>query len=168
MRSDLGLGVLAAGLGAGVMFLLDPRAGRRRRALLRDKSFSWARHAAGAVDKTSRDMKNRVHGTILNIRSGHPLRGKPALLNSNWPPAIRLLAGTAGGLMTIAGVAAGGSTGKTVSGIGIGTMALALTNFSVRRLFRRVSTAGETQMPEQPKGSIEESSRVRRGRRNAA
>lgn len=168
MRSDLGLGVLAASLGAGVMFLLDPRGGRRRRALLRDKGFSWARHATGAIDKTSRDLKNRVHGTIVNIRSGHPLRGKPALLNSNWPPAIRLMAGTAGGLMTIFGAAKGGAMGKTLSGIGIGAMALATTNFSARDLFRRVSRAGETQMPEQPRGSIEESSRVRTGRRSAA
>ena len=167
MRIDLGLGVLAAGLGAGVMFLLDPRGGRRRRALLRDKGYSLARQATSAIDKTSRDMKNRVHGTIVNIRAGHPLRGKPALLNSNWPPAIRLMAGTAGGLMTIAGAAKGGPVGKTLSGIGIGTLAFAATNFSIRDLFRRVSTAGETQMPEQPRGSIEGSSRVRTGTRNA-
>src|SRR6266852_6378392 len=70
MRNQLGLGVLGtAGLGAGLMFLLDPDMGTRRRAILRDKLISFTRLAAWAADKTSRDLKNRVYGTVASTRS---------------------------------------------------------------------------------------------------
>src|SRR5437870_598431 len=70
MRNQLGLGVLgAAGVGAGLMFLLDPDLGTRRRAILRDKLFSLSRLAAWATDKTSRDVKNRLYGTVVATKS---------------------------------------------------------------------------------------------------
>ena len=70
MRNQLGLGVLgSAGLGAGLMFLLDPDLGTRRRAILRDKLISLFRLAAGAADKTSRDVKNRLYGTVVATQS---------------------------------------------------------------------------------------------------
>ena len=70
MRNQIGLGVLgAAGVGAGLMFLLDPDLGTRRRAILRDKLFSLSRLAAWATDKTSRDVKNRLYGTVVATKS---------------------------------------------------------------------------------------------------
>src|SRR4029079_14165975 len=98
MMSDVGLSVCGAAIGAGAMFLLDPRLGKRRRSLLRDKAVSVSRHTASAIDKTSRGLKNRAHGTVISIRSGHPMRGGFAWLNANWPPAIRLLVGATGGI----------------------------------------------------------------------
>src|SRR5262245_44132387 len=118
MRSYLGLGMLAAGVGAGVMFLLDPQAGRRRRAILRDKTLSLGRHASVAVDKTARDVKNRAHGTVVSIKSGHVRRLHPAILNASWPPAIRFIVGTAGGAITMAGLAKGGAAGSLLGTIG--------------------------------------------------
>src|SRR5438132_3496092 len=70
MRNQLGLGVLGtAGLGAGLMFLLDPDLGTRRRAILRDKLISLSRLAAWAADKTSRDVKNRLYGTVVSAKA---------------------------------------------------------------------------------------------------
>jgi len=70
MRNQIGLGVLgAAGVGAGLMFLLDPDLGTRRRAILRDKLFSLSRLASWATDKTSRDVKNRLYGTVVATKS---------------------------------------------------------------------------------------------------
>src|SRR5215471_18409156 len=102
MRSSLGLSILAAGLGAGVMFLMDPQMGRRRRAILRDKTVSFSRHASALVDKTTRDVRNRTYGTVVSIKSGHVTQMRPAILNANWPPAVRLMVGTAGGSITAA------------------------------------------------------------------
>ena len=38
-----------AAIGSGLMFLLDPAAGRRRRALTRDKAGNWSRQAGRAM-----------------------------------------------------------------------------------------------------------------------
>jgi len=54
--------LLAIGVGALLMFYLDPARGRRRRALVRDK-FVRAGHAtAEAFEGTRRDLGNRLEG----------------------------------------------------------------------------------------------------------
>ena len=42
--------VLSAIAGAGIMYMLDPRMGNRRRALLRDKLFSFRKRAERTVE----------------------------------------------------------------------------------------------------------------------
>lgn len=61
--------LVAAGLGAGLMYVLDPEGGRRRRALARDQMRSLASRTGDAVDVTSRDMRNRAQGVVAEIRS---------------------------------------------------------------------------------------------------
>src|SRR5437763_15093221 len=51
-----------AGLGAGLMYILDPDLGRRRRALVRDKAVRLANKAQDAACVVSRDMQNRARG----------------------------------------------------------------------------------------------------------
>jgi hypothetical protein len=51
-----------AGLGASLMYLLDPSAGRRRRALLRDQVAHAAHAGNDWCAKSSRDFMNRVEG----------------------------------------------------------------------------------------------------------
>ncbi|MEW6208553.1 MAG: SRPBCC family protein [Acidobacteriota bacterium] len=57
------------GLGAGLMYLFDPDRGKRRRARLRDKAAHGARVVSNAIDKTSRDLGNRVDGLIARVES---------------------------------------------------------------------------------------------------
>jgi osmotically-inducible protein OsmY len=57
------------GVGAGVMFLLDPDRGKRRRALLRDKAIHLSRVGGCAVGKISRDIRNRAIGAASEIRA---------------------------------------------------------------------------------------------------
>jgi hypothetical protein len=230
MRNQLGLGVLgSAGLGAGLMFLLDPDLGTRRRAILRDKFISLSRLAAWAADKTSRDVKNRLYGTAVSAKSrfgdtevdtsddiliervrsqmgravSHPhaihvsarncrvtLRGeilsdevnrliravsavkgvkevvnemnahdqagdisslqggrtrsgnRLALFQSNWPPAVRLMAGTGGLITAAAGIKRGGLIGSILTGIGAGLTVLSVTNQSVRQIARFAQETG--------------------------
>ncbi|HYX26180.1 MAG TPA: BON domain-containing protein [Thermoanaerobaculia bacterium] len=58
-----------AGLGAGLMYLLDPQGGRRRRALARDKAASALNKGGDAVKKTSRDLGNRTRGLVSQVGS---------------------------------------------------------------------------------------------------
>lgn len=57
------------GLGSGLMFLLDPDRGRRRRALLRDKCAWSARKTGEAAQVTARDIRNRAQGIASSVQS---------------------------------------------------------------------------------------------------
>jgi len=68
MNTGLTFGV-GLGVGTGIMYLLDPDRGKRRRALLRDK-FVWAqRKTAECIEVTSRDLSNRAQGIASGIQS---------------------------------------------------------------------------------------------------
>jgi hypothetical protein len=51
------------------MYLLDPAAGRRRRALIRDKAVSMFKHSSRNMQKTGRDLWNRSQGFVHGMRS---------------------------------------------------------------------------------------------------
>jgi uncharacterized membrane protein len=57
------------GVGALLMYVLDPQVGRRRRAVVRDKLNRLAHNATDAVDVTARDLQNRVQGMTAKARS---------------------------------------------------------------------------------------------------
>jgi osmotically-inducible protein OsmY len=59
------IGMLA---GAGVMFLLDPKKGRRRRALVRDKAVKLAHTTTDTVEGRSEDVRNRARGVMAEAQ----------------------------------------------------------------------------------------------------
>src|SRR5688500_15986079 len=58
-------------LGATLMYLLDPAAGRRRRALLRDRTASLARRTAEASNALACDLQNRASGLRAQLEHRH-------------------------------------------------------------------------------------------------
>jgi uncharacterized membrane protein len=56
------------GLGAGLMYFLDRETGRRRRAMLRDRMVGVLHDAEDAVGKGTRDINNRMSGTVASLR----------------------------------------------------------------------------------------------------
>lgn len=52
------------GLGAGLMYFMDPEEGNRRRALVRDQVVSLLNSSDRAIDKTARDLRNRTRGVL--------------------------------------------------------------------------------------------------------
>lgn len=64
------LGSLLAGLGlgAGLMYLLDPERGDRRRALIRDQATHYRTHGVDTVSKRSRHLRNRAAGLLAEAR----------------------------------------------------------------------------------------------------
>jgi hypothetical protein len=57
------------GLGTGLMYLLDPDRGNRRRALLRDKGAWAARKTGDCLEVTARDLRNRTQGIVSDVQS---------------------------------------------------------------------------------------------------
>ena len=51
-----------AGVGAGLMFMLDPQMGRRRRARARDQAVSLAHQARDAAETVAKDATNKMRG----------------------------------------------------------------------------------------------------------
>ena len=61
------------GLGAGIMYVLDPRLGKRRRALVRDKAQAYWRRTGKFISQTARDARQRTYGLIAETQA--QLRG---------------------------------------------------------------------------------------------
>ena len=61
------------GLGAGMMYVLDPRLGRSRRALVRDKAQAYWRRMGKGISRTLRDARQRTSGLMAETRT--QLRG---------------------------------------------------------------------------------------------
>lgn len=57
------------GIGAALMYYLDPVRGARRRSLLRDQLTHAARVAGETAGTTSRDLRNRAVGLAAEVRS---------------------------------------------------------------------------------------------------
>lgn len=60
--------LVGAGIGAALAFLLDPAAGGRRRALLRDKAVRATRKTREGLQGHSRDLANRARGLSAEVR----------------------------------------------------------------------------------------------------
>ncbi len=87
-----------AGLGAGLMYFLDPDRGRGRRSLVRDKGRRMINQSSRAAGKTWRDTSNRVQGVATAGRNAFRRReaARFEFMQENWSPAARALAGAAG------------------------------------------------------------------------
>lgn len=52
------------GIGAGLMYLLDPEKGNQRRALIRDKAGKLTRQTQATVSGKVKDLSNRAQGLL--------------------------------------------------------------------------------------------------------
>jgi hypothetical protein len=58
----------ALALGAGIMYIMDPASGRRRRALVRDKASHYAHDATDTLSGKAHDLSNRAQGLYARGR----------------------------------------------------------------------------------------------------
>jgi osmotically-inducible protein OsmY len=57
------------GIGAALMFLFDPDNGRRRRAILKDKSARYARGVKEKEELLARRAMHQIQGTLATVRA---------------------------------------------------------------------------------------------------
>lgn len=67
----------SVGLGAGLMYFLDPQYGNRRRALVRDKANSWVNSMDNFLDGANEDMRNRTRGVLAEMSARLSDQGAP-------------------------------------------------------------------------------------------
>ncbi|HET9576763.1 MAG TPA: SRPBCC family protein [Usitatibacter sp.] len=140
-------GVFLLGLGAGLMYLMDPQNGRKRRADLKNQMDSAVRKAREAQDLVVRDATNRAYGVVHESRrwvenrrqmrtlaapgdgqAGAAFAKVRADLGGPWSPTSRAAAGAFGGAMLAYGYFCGGLRGFIYGLIGGGLLARATTN----------------------------------------
>jgi hypothetical protein len=154
-----------AGIGAGLMYLLDPQMGRRRRALARDKASRLAHEAQEAANVVSRDMTNRAQGLAsgdLSVLVG----GKRALaqpFEGNWSPSARaMMVGVGAGFFAY-GLTRQFPEACVLGTIGLGLLAEGVSNLGVRDIARaattiadasRFATEGRTEQRSQSRGAF--------------
>jgi len=130
-----------AGLGAGLMYFLDPDRGRSRRTWLRDKAIHAAHEAEDAACVVGRDLRNRSQGLVAEASS--QLRGEEGqggsqrsgttldLFQKRWSPSTRFLVGATGLVLTVYGLTKQAPTACVLGIVGLGMFAEGLTDFSV-------------------------------------
>lgn len=126
-----------AATGAGLMFILDPANGRRRRAFVRDKSVKAWNKSERVITKTSRDLKNRTAGLAHDARKAvgglssfpegakgmaHKAGERVTESAARWSPALRWIATAAGGAMAVYGLKKRDTLGTTMGMLGVGMM----------------------------------------------
>lgn len=57
------------GLGAALMYVLDPERGKRRRAVVRDKAVRVTKRTGDSLGSRSRDWRNRAKGVAAEVKS---------------------------------------------------------------------------------------------------
>lgn len=65
------------GLGAGLMYFLDPQQGNRRRAMVHDKANSFVNNMDESLEKAMEDTRNRVRGVLYELIAKLSDQGAP-------------------------------------------------------------------------------------------
>jgi hypothetical protein len=174
-----GLSLLGGiGLGAGLMYFLDPHAGRQRRERLRDRILGALRSVSEGVDTTMRTVAHHKHGLEAEIRSwaaegaseyvqesGQAAHEDASgrlqsmltlnVFEENWTPATRMLAGTIGCALMANCLAQRTLPAALLGTVGFGLFVRSLSNV---RLDRLLGVAGEHREGSSPEERGQESS----------
>jgi uncharacterized membrane protein len=142
-------GLAYVGLGAALMYLLDPQLGRKRRNDLRNQAQATRRKVQRGTDAVLRDATNRTHGMLVETQqwlrsqrqrletraqgaaSAIPSSARGAVApwrKTRWSPAQRALAGMAGAGLATSGYVRGGLLGVAMAITGIGLVTRATAN----------------------------------------
>jgi gas vesicle protein len=84
----------ALAIGAGLMFFLDPKRGRVRRAWLQQKMSSWARRSSQSATRYGQQVGNQVKGAVAEAKKAMP---------EQWSKAAERASNAAGDLAQRAG-----------------------------------------------------------------
>ena len=140
MTRDTACFFAGVGIGAGLMYILDPQLGRRRRSMMRDPARHVMHETQDGIQTVATDMRNRARGLAAEARSalhgeGHGFpRKRLDLFNDNWSPATRAIVGAAGLGLVAYGLTMRFPWACLTGTVGLGLLASGATNRGVRDL----------------------------------
>lgn len=122
--------ITGLGLGAGILYVLDPDRGNRRRSMARQRLARLLRLTGESLDKGIRDIEHRAEGIVrepMSLLRGSPRSGsRPELMQENWAPGTRLIMASIGGALLARGLFRP-SVANTATGLlGLGVLARCL------------------------------------------
>lgn len=123
------------GLGAGLMYLLDPNQGERRRTAVRERATKLTQGAQDAVNLVREDMQDRwqkVSSGDISALTG----SDPANLLGNWSPTARTLLGAVGGGLFLYGLTQSAPKACILGTIGLALAAEGITNANLEDIRR--------------------------------
>jgi len=164
----------AAGItaGLGLMYLLDPSMGRRRRSMIMEGASNAAHQAGvgvehawqktteavgGAAEKVAEGAKNVAEKATSMFSGGSQEPGRSMEpMDEPWSPTTRMLVGTAGGALVAYGMTQRFPVACALGTVGLGLVARAVTNFEIEEYLgmgrgREEPQPDHQQRVEQPK-----------------
>lgn len=129
--------LLYLGVGAALMYLMDPQNGRKRRTDLRNQAEAARRRIERGAGIVVRDASNRAAGAMARSRNWLLEQGQVrqasaleprASASRPWPPTERALVGAVGAGVAAWGYIRGGVRGYALCAIGSSLLARAATN----------------------------------------
>jgi uncharacterized membrane protein len=120
------------GLGATLMYLMDPDAGRKRRGDLRNRIDATARKVQHGTDVVVKDAANRAQGLMVETRRN----AIAPWTRTHWAPSQRALAGGLGAALATWGLLRGGLKGALLVAAGGTLAARAAANEDLKSLVK--------------------------------
>jgi uncharacterized membrane protein len=99
-----------------------------------ERVAAWVASVPGVTDVDNRLDVHEAAGRTPGLQGGVPRRVRFAFMQTEWSPAVRLLAGVAGAGLTLYGAGRRGLLGLVTGVSGLGLFARGATNLEVRRL----------------------------------
>jgi hypothetical protein len=131
--------LLGVGIGAAVMYYLDPDGGARRRAVVRDKIVGAVTMAPDAFEATAHDV-NRWARQMLEAQA-RKLAEPPGQVGAvNWTPGGRLIASAVGAALTLLAAKRRDALGAAVSLVGSALLARGVARSARRASESEVAT----------------------------
>jgi hypothetical protein len=124
--------LIGVGIGAAVMYYLDPDGGPRRRALVRDKIVDAVMMAPDAFEDTAHDVGRWARRTLEQQvdRLRQPPRDARVV---HWTPGGRLVASAVGGALTLLAAKRHDALGAAVGLVGSALLARGVSGSAPRR-----------------------------------
>lgn len=130
--------LIGLGVGAGLMYVLDPDRGRRRRSRLGERATRAFSRSGGAVSKVVKGVGQRAgrmkEVNLPSVREVSSQISDVMERNGTPRPLVRVLIGGAGGALAYYGATHRGILSRTLAALGASMVVQGITNKNVAGL----------------------------------